>query len=181
MSDNSEQRQKPHNWHAFDPKLKKGMWGHYIAQTAIATACVAVLLLLLLKLGHLVIVAALGSSAFVVFAMPHKIRSNPRYIVGGHVLCLLTGSLIRLIMHGWVFQAIKIDPDIESILACSLAVGASLFVMVATDTEHPPAAGTAVGSSIAPFSYEMAFSVVLGATLLSLGKFALRRWLKDLV
>ena len=67
------------------------------------------------------------------------------------------------------------------IIACSLAVGASLFIMVVTNTEHPPAAGVAVGTAIADFQVEVMVTVVLGATLLALGRYVLRKWLKSLV
>ena len=181
MSDHSGQEPRRHKWHAFDPKLKRGMWGHYVAQTAIATAFVFALLVILRELGQFVIVAALGSSAFVVFAMPHKENSRARYVVGGHVFCFLVGTGLRLLLHNWLFGYLGLNPDMQNIAACSLAVGAAIFVMVVTDTEHPPAAGTAVGTAISDFSPEVAVSVILGAIMLSLGKIMLRRWLKDLL
>jgi len=167
--------------HLFDPKFNLHTLWHYLSQTGLATIFVFSMFLLLYELGQLAIVAALGSSAFVVFAMPHKESSRPRYVVGGHVFCLLTGTALRLLTHGWLFKHIQVSATLETIIACSLAIGCAIFVMVITDTEHPPAAGTAVGTAIADFSVEVAVTVVAGAILLSLGKFLLRRWLSDLV
>ena len=172
---------KRHKRHIFDPKFKRGMLGYYVAQTAIATAFVFALLVVLYELGQLVIVAALGSSAFVVFAMPRRENSRARYVVGGHFFCFLTGTGLRLLTHDWLFGYLEMSPTAEDIIACSLAVGTSLFVMVVTDTEHPPAAGTAVGTALADFSPQVAVSVILGAVMLCVGKLLLRRWLKDLL
>lgn len=166
--------------HIIDPKFRLNMLSHYIIQTAIAAAFMFVVLLILHGLGQLVIVAALGSSAFTVFAMPDKVRSRARYVVGGHVCCLVTGTLLHLLTHHWLFTYWAMSPKMELIGASSLAVGASLFLMCVTDTEHPPAAGVAVGTAIAPFRIDVAVTVVLGATMLSLGRFLLRRWLKAL-
>lgn len=181
MPDNGADDSKGHKWHILDPKFKRGMLGHYVAQTAIATAFVFALLVVLHGLGQLVIVAALGSSAFVVFAMPKRDNSNPRYVIGGHFFCFMTGTSLRLLTHDWLFGYLDVSPAVEDIIACSLAVGASLFVMVVTDTEHPPAAGTAVGTALADFSPQVAISVILGAAMLSLARILFRRWLKDLL
>lgn len=181
MPDHPTNEVKRGKWHVFDRKFKRGMFGHYVTQTLLATAFTFLLLIVLHQLRQLVIVAALGSSAFVVFAMPHKKNSHPRFVVGGHLVCFLTGTCLRLLTHNWLFHYWKLSASGQDIIACSLAVGASLFTMVITDTEHPPAAGVAVQTAISDFSVATAVTVVFGAASLSLGKFLLRRWLKDLL
>ena len=166
--------------HIFDPKFNAKSLMYYLVQTAIATAFMFLTFLVLNQLVQLVVVAALGSSAFTVFSMPHRHRSKARYVVGSHLACLATGSLLRLLVHNWLAHQIHMTSTVETMVACSLAVGASLFVMAIADLEHPPAAGTAMGTAVADFSIEVAVTVALGATMLSIGRFLLRRWLKDL-
>ena len=66
-------------------------------------------------------------------------------------------------------------------MAYALAVGLSIFVMVVTDTEHPPASGTALGIAMLTDRWaESAVAVVTVALLLSLAHRMLRRYLRDL-
>ena len=67
--------------------------------------------------------------------MPKMVTANPRNVIGGHATGLIIGSLCFLIPHSTVINAA---------LSCSLAVGLVIFLMVVTDTEHPPAAATAL-------------------------------------
>lgn len=53
--------------------------------------------------------------------------------------------------------------------------------MVLTETEHPPAAATALGVVVVGFSLEIAISVIASVMLLSLIHRSLRRFLIDLV
>lgn len=56
-----------------------------------------------------------------------------------------------------------------------------MFIMVVIDTEHPPAAGTALGIAISGFSFNVIATLVLSALVLSLIHHFFRRNLKDLV
>ncbi|MCD6327743.1 HPP family protein [bacterium] len=167
--------------HIIDPKLTARTLRNYLFQAAIATGYIFLVFMVLDHIVELVIVAGLGSSAFIVFAMPSKVSAGPRFVVGGHIVCFIVGTLTRLSIHDLFVNFVALSPKIEMIVSCSLAVGLSLFMMVITDTEHPPAAGTAVGTAFADFSFAVMVSVLLGAIMLSVGKFLLRRWLKDLV
>ena len=62
----------------------------------------------------------------------------------------------------------------------SLAVGLSMFLMVATDTEHPPASGTALGVTLTGFSPSVAIAILTGTIMLSLAHVFLKRFIKDL-
>ena len=55
----------------------------YIIQSLLAVIVVAVILYFVEIITHAAIVAALGSSAFIVFAMPHSITAKPRRLIGG--------------------------------------------------------------------------------------------------
>ncbi len=90
----------------------------------------------------------------------------------GHIIGLISGSLMSLIPH----QGVAF-----SILVYSLAVGVSIFFMVALDAEHPPASGTALGIAITGVSLDVIIAVLVSVVILSLAHRLLRRFLKDLV
>jgi CBS-domain-containing membrane protein len=133
-------------------------WRRYLLQSFFATLTIFVVLLLL-SLQHAVIVASIGATAFIIFAMPQNITAKPRNVIGGHLVGLLSGSLCALIPHGSFFY---------SILVYSLAVGISIFVMVVINTEHPPASGTALGAAITGFSSNAIIAVITSVVMLSL-------------
>ena len=60
------------------------------------------------------------------------------------------------------------------------AVGLSIFIMVVTDTEHPPASGTALGVAIQGFNFKVIIAVLASAVILSLVHTLFKRHLKDL-
>ena len=53
--------------------------------------------------------------------------------------------------------------------------------MVITDTEHPPASGTALGVAVKGFHLNVAMAVIVSALTLSIIHYLFRRYLKDLV
>ncbi|MHA1860605.1 MAG: HPP family protein, partial [Candidatus Asgardarchaeia archaeon] len=120
----------------------RSFWKNYILQSLLATLTIFIVLLLL-SMEHAVIIASIGATSFIVFAMPKSITARPRNVIGGHMVGLISGSLFSLIpSHSFLF----------SITLYSFAVGLSIFMMVVTDTEHPPAAGTALGVVVKGFS-----------------------------
>ena len=129
------------------------------------------LVFLVLTAEHVVIIASIGATAFIVFAMPKNITARPRRVIGGHIVGLITGSLVSLIPH---------SNSVLLACVCALAVGISMFLMVALDVEHPPASGTALGIAIAGFSSGVILTVLTSSILLSLAHRFLRRYLRDL-
>ncbi|HEY68519.1 MAG TPA: HPP family protein [Thermoflexia bacterium] len=145
-------------------------WKNYLFQSLLATLTVLIVLLFL-SIEQAVIISSIGATAFIVFAMPRSITARPRGVIGGHLVGLLSGSLCALIPQPSL---------IHSIIVYSLAVGLATFVMVVIDTEHPPAAGTALGVAIKGFSPKVALAVVTSAVILSLVHHLFRPRLKDL-
>ncbi|MFZ5907690.1 MAG: HPP family protein [Nitrospirota bacterium] len=145
-------------------------WRHYVFQCLLATFVVFIVLLAL-SLRNAVIIASIGATAFIIFAMPCMITARPRNVIGGHTIGLCIGSLCALIPHSTVFFAA---------LAYSLAVGLAIFIMVVIDTEHPPAAATALGFAMSGFSLGAAAALVLSVVVLSLARHFFRAHLKDL-
>ncbi|MDP8217763.1 MAG: HPP family protein [Candidatus Theseobacter exili] len=145
-------------------------WKNYVFQSLFATFTTFIVLLFL-SLQYAVIIASIASTAFIVFAMPKSITAKPRNIIGGHLVGLFFGSLCALIPHHLF---------LPSIIAYSFAVGFSIFIMVITDTEHPPASGTALGVAITGPSLNITIAVITSVIILSLVHYFFKPFLKDL-
>ncbi|MEW6571660.1 MAG: HPP family protein [Nitrospirota bacterium] len=145
-------------------------WKNYVLQSLFATLTVFIVLIFL-SLQNAVIIASIGATAFIVFAMPKYITAKPRNVIGGHLIGLISGSLCDLIPHPFLWHSIALY---------AFAVGLSMFVMVVTDTEHPPAAATALGFAISGFSLNTALALISSIIVLSSVHHFFKRYLKDL-
>ena len=145
-------------------------WKNYIIQSTLATL-VLLLALWVMSAQQMVLIASLGATSFIVFALPNAVTARARNVIGGHLVGLACGSLCHLL-------AVPGSPTV--IVAYAVAVGISMFLMVVLDVEHPPAAGTALGVAILGASWGVFLAVVTGTALLALAHRALRRWLRDL-
>ena len=65
-------------------------------------------------------------------------------------------------------------------LMAVIAVGLSIFLMVTTKTEHPPAAGTALGLVVGGWALSTVLLVLFGAIILSVSHMAMQRRLRNL-
>jgi len=146
-------------------------WKHYVLQSLVASLSIFIVLLFLTT-QEAVIVASIGATTFIVFAMPKSITAKPRNVIGGHIAGIIAGSLCALIPHQLLLQSIAVY---------SLSVGFSMFIMVVTDTEHPPASGTALGFAISGFSLDVTATMVASVVVLSLIHHCFKRYLRDLV
>jgi CBS-domain-containing membrane protein len=154
-------------------RIRRGfsrLWFNYIYQSLLATVVIFIILLLL-NLEHVVVIASIGATAFIVFAMPRNITATPRRVIGGHIVGLICGSAFAFIPHPTALTAIIIY---------SLAVGTTVFLMVALDFEHPPAGGTALGVAITGFSVSVMVAVLTSSIVLSLAHRFFKKYLKDL-
>lgn len=174
--------------HIFDEKLKTA-WRSYVLQSLLAVLALIVILYFLDILTQAAIVAALGASAFIIFAMPKSATAQPRNVIGGHIIGLIAGSICALAFIALPHPSAAVEKFFY-IFTAALSVGLAIFLMAITDTEHPPAAGTALG--IVAFGPTLAWSfgwpfwrlalfVLIFAIALSLARFLLRPWLKELV
>ncbi|MBL7214669.1 MAG: HPP family protein [Phycisphaerae bacterium] len=150
-------------------------WKHYVLQSLLATGSVF-LILVILGLQEAVIIASLGATTFVVFALPEKFTAQARNVIGGHTVGLLCGFAGSALLH--------LFPSPESMITQSamyaFSVGLAIFVMVVFDTEHPPAAGTALGVAMEGFTLHIAGSVLFFAVILSVIRWMLKKYLRDL-
>jgi CBS-domain-containing membrane protein len=146
------------------------LWKHYLYQSFLAVVVIFVVLLVL-NMENVVVIASIGSTAFIVFTMPRNTTAQPRRVIGGHVVGLISGSLCALIPH---------TTNLANIGVLSLAVGISICLMVALDFEHPPASGTALGVAMTGFSPGVMAAVVTSSVILSLAQHFSKRFLRDL-
>ena len=145
----------------------KRLWVYYLWQSFLAAVALFVLVLALGK-DKMVVISAMGASAFIVFAMPTAVSAQTKNVIGGHLVGLVLGT---------IFYFTTLPYFIEY----PLAVGIAIFVMVALDVEHPPAAGTALAVVINEVSPDVFITIMAGALILSQCHYYLRRHLKDLI
>lgn len=165
----------------FDPKVKKN-FGRYLFQCSLAT--LVLFLILTVEGAHLskaIVIAAIGSTAFVLFVTPHSPTASPRHVIGGHFVCLVIGSAFSIFDSTAMGEAILATTPILFDLEAALAVGLGIFFMAATDTEHAPAAGTALAIVAHNFSFGLVFFLAASVVLLSVIHVLLRSRLRDLL
>ena len=153
----------------------------FIIQSLLAVLTVAIILYFVEVLTHAAIVAALGASAFIVFAMPRSITAQPRKLVGGHVVGILSGTLCYYAFLAGPLGKFINGVEFAVIFIYALAVGLAIFLMVITNTEHPPAAATTLGVVAHAWSYQIVVFILLCAIGLALVRRLLGSRLRDLV
>jgi len=147
-------------------KFKK-LWKYYLLQSLLAAVALFILVLILGK-EKMVVISAMGATSFIVFAMPTAVSAQTRNVIGGHLVGLASGAI-------FYFTALPY------FLEYPFAVGIAIFVMVALDVEHPPAAGTALAVVISEVSPAVFVTIMTSALILSQCRYYLRRYLRDLV
>lgn len=144
-----------------------------------AGAVVLLLLLVLDAVTQTVLIASLGASAFIAFAVPRSLLSGHRHMIGGYVVGLVTG-VIMASLNNWI------DPPGDwghavMVLFGALAISTAMFLMVTTRTEHPPAASLALGLVLNEWSVVTLLVILAGVILLSVVKRLVLPVLLDLV
>ncbi len=164
----------------FDPQFKT-YFPNYILQSLMAIV-VLVIILTVLEIGaHLALVASMGASSFIVFAMPKSTQAQPRYVIGGHTVGLLSGGACYLPFLWLSFPVGSLGAELLYVFMCAVAVGMAIFLMSITDTEHAPAAGTALGIVAHGPSWQAVVFILSCVLALSLARWLLRGKLRNLV
>jgi len=150
-----------------DPKLK-GNARAYLAQCGLATLALLVVLTFQDAFENAVIIAAVASTLFVLFITPHAIMCTPRRVVGGHMVGLLLGSLVGFFLASGAGEAMVDAVPYSFELFAALGVGLSILIMAFTNTEHGPAAGTALGFVVLDFRWALVLVLLGSVVILSL-------------
>jgi len=155
----------------FNRRIKKETIKHFCFQSMLAGIVFYLGLNLLPFLAdEFILVAATGSTAFIVFAMPSDKTADPRRVIGSHAVCGIIG-----------FAFYATYPAIFSFeIAISLALTVSILAMVSLWLEHPPAAGTVLFFVIdaEPAAF---VSLLLLITIMALLSHVFHPYLYDLV
>ncbi len=154
----------------------------YFIQVLLATFSVLIVLMLLDTVSDAVVIASFGASSFIVFTMPHSHNSNIRFVLGGNVTGILSAFMVNmlgiLIVNSGVVAAT--NEYYQTILG-ALSVGIAMFLMVILNTEHPPAAGLALGICLEGFDYFTALITITGIIILLLFKRIFKKYLINLL
>jgi CBS-domain-containing membrane protein len=137
-------------------------------QCSLAGLVVFFLLLILDVFSQEVLIASLGASAFIAFAVPMHLQSSPRHMIGGYVVGIVAGCSMSL-MGDWV-GFMGMPGNSSMIVFGALATSLAMFLMVVTKTEHPPAAALALGFVINEWTGITILVVLTGIAGLSLLK-----------
>lgn len=97
------------------------------------------------------LIAPLGATALLLFAVPDSLMSQPRSVLVGHLVAVVAGIILaRLIGPGW--------------LAAAPAVFVSITLMIGLQSLHAPAGATAVLTALEPHEWSfIGLPVMAGA------------------
>lgn len=166
-------------WTWRDPGFARFPWV-FVFQAALATVVMLAILTFVQSLSSAAIAAGLASSVVGIFIAPSNQTARIRSVVGGHGVALALGSLFSVMLFLGPVQAFLIDADVLRNLSYATAVGAAMLLMAITNSEHPPAAGTALGMASREFDILIFLSIIGAVALLAVMKLAIRPYLRDL-
>ena len=152
-----------------DSKFPKH-WRRYLIQSSYAA--VTVFFITITLSNSPVIIASIGATAFIVFAMPNNIAAEPKRIIGGHFLGFFIGSCFAVFPF--------MDVVLFKALWFSLSVGITILFLVVLDLEHPPAAGTALGMTLIAYSLTSVVTIFISVLFLAIVSHLSKPYLKDL-
>jgi CBS-domain-containing membrane protein len=153
---------------------------NYILQSLLALLALLVILSFIEILTQAAIVAALGASTFIVFAMPRSITAKPRRLIGGQVVGIICGLICYYAFLTGPLGELSGEHELFLWFAYALSVALSLFLMTITNTEHPPAAATALGIVTHGCSWQTVLFILIFAIGLAIVRRLLRERLIDL-
>ncbi len=166
-------------WRLVDSKFRQNKL-RYLAQTGGVAMTMLVVLLALDSVSQTVLIASLGASAFIAFAVPRSYASRPRALLGGYLVGTAVGCALSLLSI-WLAPRVGAELHTLQIICGAMAVGLCFFIMVVLDTEHPPAAALALGYVLNDWNITTVLVVLSGILALSLVKEAFRSKLMDLM
>jgi hypothetical protein len=152
----------------------------FVLQATLAAAVMLAVLAFVHSLSSAAIAAGLASSVVGIFIGPSNRTARIRAVVGGHAVALVLGSIFSAILFLAPVESFLSDRRILFDLSLATAVGVAMLLMAITNSEHPPAAGTALGMASREFDILIFFSIIGAVILLAVMKLAIRPHLRDL-
>lgn len=161
-------------------RLRRENLNRYFLQCGLASIVVLILLLVLDTVTQTVLIAALGASTFIAFAVPRSLHSDPRHMIGGYLVGIVAGCLMS-VPHNALTYSDPVVAHAFDIFFGALATGLAMLIMVITKTEHPPAAALALGLVLNEWDFLTLFVVIAGVVALSICKRLVLPMLMDLL
>ena len=158
------------------PRLK-----NYLLQCALATLSLVAILLIQNAVFSAAIVVAVASTACTVFVFPDSIASGPRRLLGGQIVAILSGLAFIVLLQIPAVEQIAAGTQYATDVAAGLAVGLGILLMVATNTEHPPAAGVTLGLVLDSWQWSAVIFVLASALIFTAIRIILRGRLINLM
>ena len=163
-----------------DRHIRRESFKRYALQCGLAGVAVLLLLLILDAVTQTVLIAALGSSAFIAFAVPRSLHSGPRHMIGGYAIGMVSGCLMAILETSLAPQGAAAAHAVMIIFG-AMAISFAMFMMVVTRTEHPPAAALALGLVLNEWDLLTLAVVMAGIVALSIIKRLVLPMLLDLI
>ena len=163
----------------YDSHFRLNNFKRYGLQCGMAGVGVLILLLVLDAVTQTVLIASLGASAFIAFAVPRSLHSDPRHLIGGYLVGMVAG-----VAMSYLYSLFSLDGAWDQavmIIFGALAISLAMFTMVVTRPEHPPAAALALGLVLNEWNLATLIVVLVGVIGLSLIKRIVLPMLMDLV
>ena len=157
-----------------------GSPSRFVWQAGLATLVMLAILVFVDSLSYAAIAAGLASSVVGIFIGPSNRTARVRSVVGGHIVALALGSIFSAILFLGPTETFLMDHVHLRNMVYALAVGGAMLLMAITNTEHPPAAGTALGMASREFDVLIFLSIIGAVMMLGVIKLALRPYLRDL-
>ena len=153
-----------------DNKIRKNL-KRYLIQVSFATLAlfctfIAEQLLVGGEEARAIIVAAIASTAFILFISPFSASARPRSVIGGHLIAVLVSIPIALLAETALGHSlINAAPWVFG-LSAAVGVGLTMFLMASTNTEHPPAAGTSLAVLAHGFDWDLILFLAVAIAIL---------------
>jgi CBS-domain-containing membrane protein len=163
-----------------DPKFTHNK-SKYLIQCTLGTISMLAILIVLNQISVSAVVASMGASCFISFLMPHAHTARPRSLIGGYVVGILCGCAFNLLSYSRLLTPLLAQLHDPHIATASLAVGCSMLGMAITNTEHPPAAGLALGLVYDEISIIRIIIILAGIVCLTGIKTILKPFMIDLL
>lgn len=153
----------------------------YVLQSILAGFMIALILLVLNVVTETALIAALASSAFIAFTMPHSYFGKPRSLIGGYLVSSSIGIFCDFISTNPTILGSLGGTESATIAMAAFAVALSIFTMVVTNTEHAPAAGLALGFVLNPWNMVTIVLIMFSISFMATSKRILKKWMVDLI
>lgn len=153
-----------------DNKIKQNL-KRYTIQVSLATVAlfctfVAEQVLVGGQEARAIIVAAIASTAFILFISPFSTAARPRSVIGSHLIAVVVSTPLALIAESTFGLSVSTAVPYVFGLYAAVGVGLTMFLMASTNTEHPPAAGTALAVVAHGFDWDLVLFMAIAVAIL---------------